>query len=186
VQTTLLPALIVNDIGPVLSLTGAIGGSCISYIGPGLVYLGVNGEDWVRMVGSWLDRWRRARGHATTRGSDDTPELPAEGDASLKMAHGDGGAVSYETIISGSKPVWYYLGLFPIWTYVAHRGATHMRTKIDVANAVSGGSAADVNESNVLQGATKFDFAVAFFFIIFGVVSMVAGVVSNVSFQVNN
>ncbi|EED86198.1 amino acid/polyamine transporter, partial [Thalassiosira pseudonana CCMP1335] len=41
---TLIPALIFSDIGPVLSLTGAVGGSCISYIGPGLVYLGVNGE----------------------------------------------------------------------------------------------------------------------------------------------
>ena len=93
-----------------LILTGAIGGSCISYIGPGLVYLGVNSEDWLRMVWSWLDHWQRVRGHVTRRGSDDTPDLPGEGDASLKMAHGDGGAVSYETIISGSKPVWYRRG----------------------------------------------------------------------------
>jgi hypothetical protein len=93
-----------------LIMTGAIGGSCISYIGPGLVYLRVNGEDWLRMVGSWLDRWWRARGHVTMRGSDDTPDLPAEGGVSLKMAHGDGGAVLYKTIISGSKPVWYRRG----------------------------------------------------------------------------
>jgi len=58
---TLLPSLVFSDIGPVLSLTGAVGGSCISYIGPGLVYLGVNGEAFLDKVGSWLDGWRRAR-----------------------------------------------------------------------------------------------------------------------------
>ena len=63
---TILPALLVNDIGPVLSLTGAIGGSCISYIGPGLVYLGVNGDELLCFIGNWVDRWRRAKkGHTT-------------------------------------------------------------------------------------------------------------------------
>jgi solute carrier family 38 (sodium-coupled neutral amino acid transporter), member 11 len=36
---TLIPALIVNDLGPVLSITGALGGSCLCYIAPGVVYL---------------------------------------------------------------------------------------------------------------------------------------------------
>eukprot|EP00548_Thalassiothrix_antarctica_P008712 CAMPEP_0194153596 /NCGR_PEP_ID=MMETSP0152-20130528/56984_1 /TAXON_ID=1049557 /ORGANISM="Thalassiothrix antarctica, Strain L6-D1" /LENGTH=479 /DNA_ID=CAMNT_0038858993 /DNA_START=43 /DNA_END=1479 /DNA_ORIENTATION=- len=41
---TLIPALLVDDIGPVLSITGSVGGSCVAYIGPGLAYLGVNGD----------------------------------------------------------------------------------------------------------------------------------------------
>jgi hypothetical protein len=178
---TLLPALIVDDIGPVLSLTGAIGGSCISYIGPGLVYLGVNGEEFLQMVGSWLDRWRRARGY-TTSGTD--AEIPTEGNASLKITHGDG-IVSYDTITDGRKPILFYLGLFPLWTFIAHRGATHMQVKIDAAIAVSEGGAT-VDESNVLPSITKYDFAVCFFFIVFGLVSMIAGVISNVYVQVNN
>jgi hypothetical protein len=178
---TLLPALIVDDIGPVLSLTGAIGGSCISYIGPGLVYLGVNGEEFLQMVGGWLDRWRRARGYTT---SVTNMEIPAEGNASLKIIHDDG-LVTYETITDGRKPILYYLGLFPLWTFIAHRGATHMQVKVDAATAVSRGETS-VDESNVLPSATKYDFAVSFFFILFGLVSMVAGVISNVYVQVNN
>ncbi|KAL3826950.1 hypothetical protein ACHAXA_000014 [Cyclostephanos tholiformis] len=178
---TLTPALIFDDIGPVLSLTGAIGGSCISYIGPGLVYLGVNGEEFLQMVGCWLHRWRRARGYTT---SNTDADLPTEGNVSLKITHDDG-LVSYEIITKGRKPLLYYLGLFPLWTFVAHRGATHMQVKTNAANAVSGGGAA-VDVSNVLPSATKFDFAVCFFFIVFGVVSMIAGVISNVYVQVYN
>ncbi|KAL3826949.1 hypothetical protein ACHAXA_000013 [Cyclostephanos tholiformis] len=178
---TLTPALIFDDIGPVLSLTGAIGGSCISYIGPGFVYLGVNGEEFLQMVGCWLDRWRRARGYTT---SNTDADLPTEGNASLKITHGDG-LVSYEIITKGRKPLLYYLGLFPLWTFVAHRGATHMQVKTSAANAVSGGGAA-VDVSTMLPSATKFDFAVCFFFIVFGLVSMIAGVISNVYVQVYN
>eukprot|EP00579_Thalassiosira_antarctica_P029102 CAMPEP_0202026498 /NCGR_PEP_ID=MMETSP0905-20130828/59036_1 /ASSEMBLY_ACC=CAM_ASM_000554 /TAXON_ID=420261 /ORGANISM="Thalassiosira antarctica, Strain CCMP982" /LENGTH=407 /DNA_ID=CAMNT_0048589729 /DNA_START=22 /DNA_END=1242 /DNA_ORIENTATION=+ len=134
---TLLPALVVNDIGPVLSLTGAVGGSCISYIGPGLVYLGVNGEEFLNKVGGWLDRWRRARGY--TASSNNTAgvsegDLPVEGNASLAIPQ-DVDKFSYESITSGRKPLWYYLGLFPIWTSVANSGATHMQKKIDAATA---------------------------------------------------
>ncbi|OEU09779.1 Aa_trans-domain-containing protein, partial [Fragilariopsis cylindrus CCMP1102] len=42
---TLMPALIVDDLGPVLSITGAIGGCSLAYIGPGLAYLGIYGDD---------------------------------------------------------------------------------------------------------------------------------------------
>ena len=62
--STLLPALIFSDIGPVLSLTGAIGGGCIAYIGPGLVYLGVNGEDFLNSVLGRVERWRGSKDSA--------------------------------------------------------------------------------------------------------------------------
>eukprot|EP01082_Thalassiosira_pseudonana_P014163 g12727.t1 g12727 contig67:2840-3250(+) len=55
---TLIPALIFSDIGPVLSLTGAVGGSCISYIGPGVSRCQRRGS--VRL-GDWAERWRRAK-----------------------------------------------------------------------------------------------------------------------------
>ena len=181
---TLFPALLVNDIGPVLSLTGAIGGSCISYIGSGLVYLGVNGDELLCFIGSWVDRWRRARkGHMTTTPNVD---LPVDGDATLRMSDSNevSAVTSYESITSGSKPMLYYLGLFPLWTYIAHKGATNMRMKISAANtSVSGGH---IDEIEILPGATRWDFAISFFFILFGVVAMVAGVYANIYFQLNN
>lgn len=45
----LLPALLFENLGNVLSVTGAIGGSCLSYIGPGAVYLGIHGATLVKM-----------------------------------------------------------------------------------------------------------------------------------------
>eukprot|EP00584_Thalassiosira_punctigera_P002351 CAMPEP_0172537278 /NCGR_PEP_ID=MMETSP1067-20121228/8899_1 /TAXON_ID=265564 ORGANISM="Thalassiosira punctigera, Strain Tpunct2005C2" /NCGR_SAMPLE_ID=MMETSP1067 /ASSEMBLY_ACC=CAM_ASM_000444 /LENGTH=646 /DNA_ID=CAMNT_0013322547 /DNA_START=11 /DNA_END=1951 /DNA_ORIENTATION=+ len=179
---TLLPALIVSDIGPVLSLTGAVGGSCISYIGPGLVYLGVNGEAFLDKVGGWLDRWRRTRGYTTFDKEVSEGDLPVEGNASLGLAQ-DVGKFSYESITSGSKPLLYYLGLFPLWTSIANNGATHMQKKIEAANVATGGRVVADESKEVLPPPTKWDFAVCFFFVLFGVVSAVAGVLSNVYVQ---
>jgi len=174
---TLLPALLVQDIGPVLSLTGSVGGSCISYIGPGFVYLGVNGEDFINQVGRWLDRWRRAKGYTTTNdGGVSEGDLPVEGNSSLEVPQGID-KFSYDYITSGRKPLWYYVGLFPIFTWVANNGATHMQKKIEAANALVTVHAAVAGEE--LPPPSKKDFCVCLFFIVFGLVSAVAGVLSN-------
>lgn len=44
---TIVPACILDDLGPVLSLTGALGASLLSYMGSGVVYLGLNGDDFL-------------------------------------------------------------------------------------------------------------------------------------------
>jgi sodium-coupled neutral amino acid transporter 11 len=191
---TLIPALIFSDIGPVLSLTGAVGGSCISYIGPGLVYLGVNGEAFLVRLGDWVEHWRRAKGYSTSNGAGTTTndqDLPVDGIASLGAVEADF-RKSYETIISGPRPLWYYLGFFPVWCYIANNGATHMEKKIDDANAAtglmanSGGAANDDSKAALLSPPAKSDFGVSLFFVLFGVVSAVAGVVSNVYVQWND
>ena len=175
---TLLPALIVSDIGPVLSLTGAVGGSCISYIGPGLVYLGVNGEEFLNKVGSWLER----KGHDRDRAGAAAGDLPVAGDAAREMAV-DLGRVSYDRIVAARKPPLYYLGLFPLWTSVAHAGATRMAKKTEAAASAAG---AAKGPQEVLPPPSGWDFGVCFFFILFGVVSAVAGVGSNIYVQLNN
>ncbi|KAK1738991.1 eukaryotic rRNA processing protein EBP2 [Skeletonema marinoi] len=103
--STLLPALIFNDIGPVLSLTGAIGGGCIAYIGPGLVYLGVNGEDFLNAILARLERWRGTKDVNNNSGSGGVTEedLPVDGDASLEI-DATTSIDAYERIVSGSKP----------------------------------------------------------------------------------
>jgi len=52
--TALMPAIIFEDLGSVLSVTGAIGGSSLSYIGPGAVYLAVHGKDILKLIN---DKW---------------------------------------------------------------------------------------------------------------------------------
>jgi hypothetical protein len=51
---TLIPALLVDDLGSVFSISGAVGGSSLSYIVPGVCYLGVHGSDFLTMVSK---RW---------------------------------------------------------------------------------------------------------------------------------
>jgi sodium-coupled neutral amino acid transporter 11 len=184
-----VPAIIFSDIGPVLSLTGAVGGSCISYIGPGLVFIGINGEQFLNKVGDWVERWRRAKGYSKCNdsGITESSDLPVEGYARLELPHDPNKVHGYERITSGPKPCWYYIGLFPIWCSVAERGATHMEQKIDAFNMPQESGNAAVGESkDVLPVPSNWDFFVAFFFVLFGILSLVAGVVSNVYAQWHN
>ena len=59
----LIPAIIFDDLGPVLSITGALGGSCIAYFGPGMVYLGVNGESFLLFASELLNKWGERQQH---------------------------------------------------------------------------------------------------------------------------
>ena len=178
-QSTIIPALLFNDIGPVLSFTGAIGASCISYIGPGLVFLGVNGEEFMNSIGEYLNRWRRERGCLTTEAYSEG-DLPVDGNASLRQKVDIN--CTYENITSGRKPCWYYLGLFPLWVWIANRGASNIQLKIDAAIS----SVACDDNIDELPRPSPADFCVCIFFVLFGVVAMVAGVVSNVYVQMNN
>lgn len=180
---TLIPALIFSDIGPVLSLTGAVGGSCISYIGPGLCFLGLNGETFLAKVNDWVANWRIKRGYSKGESSKvtDASELPVEGNASLELPQNPY-INSYKSITEGPKPCWYYLGLFPFWCSVANVGAVHTQRKID-ASGLAANIVVNDDESDVLPAPTNWDFFVSFFFVLFGFVSAVAGVFSNVYVQ---
>jgi hypothetical protein len=54
-----VPAAVFNELGPVLAITGAVGGSCLSYIGPGMLYLGIHGGRFLELVQEfkWTRRW---------------------------------------------------------------------------------------------------------------------------------
>ena len=185
--TTLIPALIFTDIGPVLSLTGAVGGSCISYIGPGLCFLGLNGEEFLAKVNDWVADWRRKKGYSKSQagGVTDASDLPVEGNASLELPDNTSNVNAYDSITSGPKPFWYYLGIFPFWCSVANIGAKNTQKKIN-ASALVTQETADDETSDELPTPTNWDFFVVFFFVLFGSVSAVAGVFSNIYVQMNN
>ena len=96
----LIPALIVDDIGPVLSITGSLGGSCISYIAPGLIYLGVHGDEFMQMVRSNLENRRQRGSHDGATGDI---ELPVAGDSNTVMQAPSVTASHKEM----SKPLWW-------------------------------------------------------------------------------
>jgi len=49
----IVPALLFKNLGTVLAATGAVGGSCLSYLGPGAAFIGIHGKHFTQMVMSW-------------------------------------------------------------------------------------------------------------------------------------
>ena len=164
---TLIPALFVDDLGPVLSITGSLGAGSIAYMGPGLCYLGINGE-------AFLEFALKLLGNPSDDGSTVTNEdLPIAGNAANVMAPT---VVSIDDI---KKPFWWYLCGFPIWTFIAKIGKKNVDAKVDP----NGSYGSSYDEDSMLPNNS--DFFIAIFFVCFGLLSMVAGVGSNIFVQLN-
>ena len=135
---TLIPALIVNDLGPVLSITGAIGGCCLAYIGPGLAYLGVHGEDFLgRLAGSIAAKNPGAGDDGTTNHNTEggTIELPIDGDATAKLKKAGGlfcphKLFAEKTHTGYKKPWWWYPLGIPLWIPIALEGSRGMNERL--------------------------------------------------------
>jgi sodium-coupled neutral amino acid transporter 11 len=178
---TLIPALIVDDLGPVLSLTGSLGASSIAYIGPGIVYLGVNGEDFLIYTAKILED----RGYKTNKGSSE------KGQIELPVVGVLGATIETKPESShpqGSKPWWWYLGGFPIWCAIASTGALGTKTFLSAMEVDRGMSlqSASEDERDEVIGPCRRDYYISIFFIVFGVIAMVVGVASNIYVEVNN
>jgi sodium-coupled neutral amino acid transporter 11 len=194
--STLLPALLVDDLGPVLSITGAIGASSISYIAPGLIYLGINGEAFILYCHKFF-------GNNGKHGKN--IELPVVGDSSQKMSHIDGVdnsgsqppelpvvgevrvlcSLEYE---AGVKPWWWWILGFPIWYSIAFKGMSGMQNYLSdtpeqpcfqLQNDSSMDSTGNAH-SNILPNPKGWDFYTAIVFVVFGVVALAAGLTANI------
>jgi len=51
-----VPAAVFEDLGDVLAITGGVGGSSLSYIGPGIVYIGIHGGRFLELVEFYFGR----------------------------------------------------------------------------------------------------------------------------------
>lgn len=177
----LIPALIVDDLGPVLSLTGSLGASCIAYIGPGLVYLGVNGGDFL----DWASGSIRGASKQETGPGGGEIELPVVGDASTNMmSQQDRSSV----LLEGRKPWWWCFAGMPLWVSIASRGERGTRafmSELGVTDPSSNGGDDDDDGADVI-GPNHRDYYISMLLIIFGVIAAVCGVVSNVYVQVHN
>lgn len=195
---TLIPALFVDDIGPVLSITGSVGGGSISYLAPGLVYIGVNGDAFLSFASSLL----QSRPVTTTNGYSDGGEMSTT-TATLDLPIEGTRVISTIVTEESAKPIWWYLAGFPIWCAVATIGRTNMRRKIaeedggrdrvggeDAYGSYQAHSTPPItrNDSNSIETEgsellivpSRGDYFMAVFFIIFGTVAIVAGLTSNI------
>jgi len=205
---TLIPALIIDDLGPVLSITGAIGGCCLAYIGPGLAYLGVHGDDFLQRLANLIlaMNTNQNRNKSTTMTTTTTEaELPIDGDATAQISESIiGGAsspvdprmvFSKDYIKGYRKPWWWYPLAMPFWISIALRGSNGMNDRltaleeehhrpISPTTTTTTTVDVDVDVDGVVEPCVV-DYGFAIFFIVFGTIALVAGVASNVYVQIN-
>lgn len=178
---TLIPALFLNDLGPVLSLTGSLGASCVAYMGPGLVYFGINGDAFLAYTRELL----APHGSSTSTDPQGEIELPVVGDptATMEQATGNDHASTSRT----GKPWWWWVYGFPLWTAIASRGARGTKEFLAALELETGEPLRGPSEdSDEVIGAHKSDYYMSMFFVAFGLVAAVVGVASNIYVQVNN
>jgi len=117
---SLLPALLFDSLGPVLAVTGAIGGSSLSYIGPGCCYLGIHGSEFLDMISK---RWNFVSNvyHIDRGIIGDEIQKSKLSNISMKV----------ENVTSVAKKacfdqVWdyilWYVCLMPVWCSIAEYG----------------------------------------------------------------
>ena len=169
---TLIPALIVDDLGPVLSLTGSLGASCLAYIAPGLAYIGVNGADFLH--------WATGSIHTKYTGVAGEVELPVVGDTSASLE------VGVDATMHGRKPWWWFPTGMPIWTAIASRGDTGVKLFLAELGVSESDVASALSENEEVVVPVKRDYVISIIFIICGLVAAVLGIASNVYVQVNN
>ena len=110
-----IPAALFQNVGIVLAASGAVGGSCLAYIGPGAVYLGVHGA-------RFLELSRVFFGHELMNGGESgddemAPLYNADVSGDLpELAEKD------SWLVHKLKSALWYLLLMPIWTAVASYG----------------------------------------------------------------
>jgi len=118
--SSLIPALLVDNVGSVLALTGTIGASSLAYIGPGLIYMAVYGAEFLEKVDQvWGPSVDGNNKKQPTSGGDvessqllanKTPETTSESENSTSMV---------QRLVKG---IAWYLLLMPIWCFIADVG----------------------------------------------------------------
>lgn len=113
----LIPAVLFEDLGSVLSFSGALGGSCLSYIGPGAMYLAVHGEAFLDIVAKkWPGIWK------TTS--------PSNVDENIELANvaADSSGSTKSVFFSILNTVNWYICLMPIWCNIATLGKDTLKS----------------------------------------------------------
>ncbi len=111
--SSLIPALMVDNVGSVLALTGTVGASCLAYIGPGLIYMAVYGEEFLQKVD---EIW------GTSNESEQQPQ-DVESSRLLETSKlATEGTTESNTSPKLSKGIAWYVLLMPIWCFIAEMG----------------------------------------------------------------
>eukprot|EP00559_Dactyliosolen_fragilissimus_P002232 CAMPEP_0184858172 /NCGR_PEP_ID=MMETSP0580-20130426/3298_1 /TAXON_ID=1118495 /ORGANISM="Dactyliosolen fragilissimus" /LENGTH=905 /DNA_ID=CAMNT_0027354175 /DNA_START=70 /DNA_END=2787 /DNA_ORIENTATION=+ len=118
---SLIPALIVEDLGYVLAVTGALGGSSLSYIGPGAAFLGVHGSHFLDIVSK---RWKINLHNENT--IEDALSV-------LESNPGSGNEMEHKSYFRQflDNLLWYVL-MMPLWVGIARIGEKCVRKHMEI------------------------------------------------------
>lgn len=114
----LLPALVVDNVGSVLAVSGTIGASCLAYIGPGLIYLAVHGEDFLEKVGHIWGGGPSSTAIESSRQSQDVESANL-----LPRPKHETPFVRKSGLLQN---VTWYLFIMPVWGYIAETGKSKL------------------------------------------------------------
>jgi sodium-coupled neutral amino acid transporter 11 len=127
-----IPAVLTNDLGPVLAITGTVGGSCLSYLGPGVIYLGVHGERFLFLARQVFGRRNGSVGESNAALSNDN----GVGETTpLVLGSGPGNNNNNSTMdyieVDGvwNHLLWYVSGM-PLWCAIARFGKVQLQEHI--------------------------------------------------------
>ena len=135
-----IPAIIFTNLGPVLSLTGTLGGSCLSYMGPGAVYLAIHGNRFMEMANHFfnIDTPSSRRSHRPTSNNPERQPLSLDTEdqrANLFRKRGTNSGTNTATtttppadeedssFVRFLKCILWYVLLMPIWYQIALSGS---------------------------------------------------------------
>jgi sodium-coupled neutral amino acid transporter 11 len=117
---SVIPAALFENLGSVLASTGAVGGSCLSYIGPGAIYLGIHGARFLELARAYFGK----------------PGLIAPLSEETTPLYGEPAAKAPPLMSTDSWPVrllktilWYALSM-PIWCWIATVGKTSLTNHV--------------------------------------------------------
>jgi hypothetical protein len=111
----LIPALFMKNAGFVMAISGTIGASSLAYIGPGLIYMAVYGEEFLALVNKiW---------GASSPPAVDYDMKPQESSSLVsKRASSEPTSKSESMLEKYVNDVLWYILLMPIWFVIADRG----------------------------------------------------------------
>lgn len=127
--SSLIPAILMDSTGKVLSVTGAIGGSCIAYIGPGLAFLAVHSNEFIQLVHKrWGSSSRKLWGYPMEVEAEMEAASGVDNARHLEVSDGATEHQAHNLIAKGSNVdvvIWYIIGM-PIWSAIAKIGQSKL------------------------------------------------------------
>lgn len=112
--SAVIPAAFFQDVGIVLAASGAIGGSCLSYIGPGAVYLGVHGARFLEISKYYFGLPLEATDEPSNAELEPLYSKPVSANLDPPQTE--------SVLMRKFKDISFYFMLMPVWCKIAQIG----------------------------------------------------------------